>query len=165
MEETQPITSTVPEPIRRSVVLLGARIFLVLFIADSIYGLLLAALAFGYIPANLVSSYAVLLWIIHTLKSFLIIYLILYLVLKWISTIYYISEEHLIRQRGVLNIKENLYQLQDIEAVSMNQSWLGRLFNFGDVHITFMIARQKEEVELYATNSPQKYERLFSHYV
>gem|GEM_PF-4110793 len=54
---------------------------------------------------------------------------------------------------------------KDIESVSMHQSWLGKIFNFGDVLITFLVAREKQSIELYGISNPEKYEHIFSHYV
>lgn len=152
-------------PIRRNVLILAVRLFLVLFIADTLYAALLLATVLGYVPADLTTSYLVFLWVAHTVKNLLLAYFLIALVANWVSTLYFVSGGHLIRQRGVLRIKETVFQLTDIEAVDSNQSWLGRLFDFGDVTITFIIARQREEVKLYAINNPHRYEQLFSAYV
>ena len=153
------------EPIRRNSILLAARIFLILFLADTIYSLLLLAPILGYVSAPWNESYIVFLWVAHTVKTIFLTYLIITQVISWISTLYYVQNEHFIRQRGVFHIKETVFQLHDIESVHLNQSWLGKLFNFGDVIVTFLIARQKEEVNLYAINHPEIYEDLFSKYV
>jgi len=155
----------VVEPIRRNIVILGIRMFLVIFLADTLYAGLLMVMAFGYLPSEWSISYVVLLWIVHTVKNILLTYLLISLVIGWISTLYFVAAGHLIRQRGVLHIKESVFQLTDIESVMLNQSWLGRIFDFGDVTITFVVARQREEVILYAINHPQRYEQLFSQFV
>ncbi|MEI6478360.1 MAG: PH domain-containing protein [bacterium] len=169
-ETTTTVTTTVPavevvEPIRRSVVVLVVRIFLLLFIADTLYAFLLLGVVLGIVPSGWSASYTLFLWVAHTLKNIMLTYLLLYMVVGWISSVYYVTAGHLIRQRGVLKIEETVFQLTDIEAVGMNQSWLGRLFNFGDVTIRFSIAREPRDIMLYAINNPRKYESLFSKYV
>lgn len=155
----------VVEPIRRSIIVLAIRMFVVLFFADTLYAGLIAVLASGYVPIEWHASYIGFLWLVHTLKNILLAYALITLVTGWISTLYYVTAGHLMRQRGVLNTSETVFQLTDIESVAMNQSWLGRLFNFGDVIISFSIAQQREKVLLYAINNPKRYEQLFSKFV
>lgn len=165
-QQNKPVVGPeVVAPIRRNVLILAVRLFLVLFIADTIYAALLMATVLGYVATDLTTSYTVFLWAAHTVKNIVLTYLLIALVTNWISTLYFVSGGHLIRQRGVLRIKETVFQLTDIETVATNQSWLGRIFDFGDVTITFSIARQREEVKLYAINNPHRYEQLFSAYV
>lgn len=155
----------VVQPIRRSIVLLAIRMVILLFLADTIYAFLILIPAMGYVSAEYQASYIMFLWFVHTIKNIALTYLSISLVVNWISTMYYITLGHLIRQRGVLNTSESVFQLTDIESVAMNQSWLGRIFNFGDIIIKLQIARQTESITLYAIENPQRYEELFSKYV
>jgi uncharacterized membrane protein YdbT with pleckstrin-like domain len=162
--EVTPVIEMV-KPIRRSLIILITRIILVLFVTDTLYAFLLLANVAGYIPTDLIFSYGVFLWIIYTAKYLLLTYAIVKMVIDWVGTLYYVTNGHLIRQRGMLHITETVFQLADIDSAVMSQSWLGRMFNFGDVTIEFTVARQKEFVNLYAINDPQRYEDLFSRYV
>ncbi len=155
----------VVQPIRRSIIVLGVRMFILLFIADSIYAGLLLFLVIGVVPTRWTTEYTVVLWFVHTVKNVLLTYSLLHLVVSWISTMYYVTAGHLIRQRGVLHTEDTIYQLTDIESVVMDQSWLGKLLNFGDVTITFFVARIPEKVTLYSIENPKRYEELFSKYV
>ena len=155
----------VARPIRRSVVVLGIRIFLVLFVVDTLFAILLLASVAGYVPADWTTGYATFLWIVYTVKFLFLSYLIIRLVVDWLSTLYYVTGGHLIRQRGVLNTAETVFQLADIDSAVMSQSWLGRMCNFGDVRVEFSVAREKEFVNLYAINDPQRYEDLFSKFI
>jgi uncharacterized membrane protein YdbT with pleckstrin-like domain len=163
-DEAKPNVEVI-KPIRRSVVILVIRIFFLLFLIDTVYAFLLLANAAGYIPVDWIPSYAIFLWIIYTVKYVLLTYTILKLVVDWTSTLYYVAEGHLIRQRGVLHTTETVFQLADIDSAVMSQSWLGRMLNFGDVTVEFTVARQKEFVNLYAINDPQRYEDIFSKFV
>ena len=158
-------TLEVVRPIRRTVILLVVRIVLLLFLVDTIYAVLLLANVAGFIPLDWTKSFAAFLWFMYTIKFILLSYLISKLVIDWISTVYYVSGGHLIRQRGVLNITETVFQLSDIDSVVLNQSWLGRMLNFGDVTVEFTVARDKEYVNLYAITTPQRYEEIFSKFV
>ena len=152
----------VTRPIRRSVVVLGIRIFLVLFVVDTFFAVLLLADVAGYVSADWMAGYAAFLWIVYTLKFMFLTYAIIRLVVDWLSTLYCVTGGHLIRQRGVMSTTETVFQLTDIDSAVMSQSWLGRLCNFGDVTVEFTVAREKEFVSLYAINDPQRYEDLFS---
>ena len=163
-DEAIPLVEVV-KPIRRTVVILVIRILLLLFLIDTVFAFLLFANAVGYIPVDLIASYAVFLWIIYTAKYILLSYLLIKMVIDWVSTLYYVTDGHLIRQRGVLHLTEKVFQLADIDSAVMSQSWLGHILNFGDVTIEFTVASQKEFVNLYAINDPQRYEDLFSKFV
>jgi len=154
-----PSNLEIVEPIRRSIVVLAVRMFLLLFLADTIYALLLLIVASDSLPSQWSTLYTTILWAIHTGKSLLVSWMLIKLVVDWISTLYFVSNGHLIRQRGVLHIRETIFQLTDIEGVALNQSWLGNKFDFGDVTITFLVAGQREAITLYAINHPVKYEQ------
>jgi hypothetical protein len=165
MESSATQNVEVVEPIRRNIVILGVRMFLVLFLIDTFYAGLLMALVFGYIPSEWSSAYTVMLWVVHTLKDVLLAYLLISMVTNWFSTLYFVAGGHLLRQRGVLQTKESVFQLTDIESVVMSQSWLGKIFDYGNVTISFLVAREREEVTLYAINHPHRYEQVFSKFV
>ena len=165
MEPETPNATNVAEPIRRNLLVLAMHIFLVLFILDSLYAIALIVLASGYIPVDLTLSYATVLLILHTLKDILMTYLVLHIVIDWVSDIYYISEGHFVRQVGVLSIHEDVFALDTIEAVDLSQSWFGKIFNYGTVRITFMVGREKQQINLLQINDPNKFERLLAKYV
>ena len=164
LPETQPNVEVL-RPIRRSVLILGLRIFLVLFVVDTLFAILLLASVIGFVPADWIAGYASFLWIVYTVKFIFLTYLIIKLVVEWVGTLYYVANGHLIRQRGVLNTTETVFQLSDIDSAVMSQSWLGRMWNFGSVTVEFSVAFRKESVYLHAINDPQKYEDLFMQFV
>lgn len=58
---------------------------------------------------------------------------IIFLTLNWMNSVYYLADNHLIERKGVLKVWENTYDLDNIRSVSVNQSLIGKIFNFGDV--------------------------------
>jgi uncharacterized membrane protein YdbT with pleckstrin-like domain len=155
----------ITKPIRRTVTLLVLRMVILLFLVDSLYAALLVMNASGFISSDWSASYATFLWLAFTAKFIVLAFLLTKLVVDWMSTVYYVSGGHLIRQRGVMNLVETVFQLTDIDSVVMNQSWLGRLLNYGTVTVEFTVARDKEYVRLYAITNPQLYEDIFSQFV
>src|SRR5947207_1464074 len=89
------------EPIRRNVVFLAVKMFIVLVFADSIFALLILLTVAGLIPTEWTAAYILFLWIAHTIKDVFLTYTLINLVVSWVSTLYYVSGGHLIRQRGV----------------------------------------------------------------
>jgi uncharacterized membrane protein YdbT with pleckstrin-like domain len=166
MNPGEPVPSVeVVKPIRRSIILLGIRMFLVLFLLDTVYALLILIPLFGYVSAEWNPSYVAFLLVVHTMKNLLLSYLLITQVGTWFGTLYYVSGGHLIQQRGLLNTTDIIYQLTDIQSVVMRQPWLGRFLNFGNVTISFTVGREKEVVLLYAITNPRLYEELFSEFV
>lgn len=71
-------------------------------------------------------------------------------VAKWMSEVYYIYETSIVHRIGILSVKEEEYSLRNIEALTANQSLLGRLLNFGTLHFFSPVLRQ----EYYLSNVP-----------
>lgn len=153
------------EPIRRSVLLLALRIFIILFIADSLYAGIILIWMQGVISEDFRFAYGSLLLVVHTLKNIALIYIIVGIVVNWASDFYYISEHHLIHRQGILGTTENVYHLERIDAVTITQSWLGKLMDYGDVKIRVSTYGGVTDLSLQAINDPRKFHDFFTHYV
>lgn len=55
--------------------------------------------------------------------------------LQWIRMVYIIRPNEIIEQKGIWHIRENIYSTDKIEAVSVDQSIWGRIFNYGTIRI------------------------------
>lgn len=76
------------------------------------------------------------------------------IVALWMSEVYYIYGDFIIHRIGIFQIKEEEYSLRNIEALTVDQSFLGRIFNFGTLHFFSPVLRQ----EYYLTNIPDAFE-------
>jgi uncharacterized membrane protein YdbT with pleckstrin-like domain len=99
------------------------------------------------------------------IKSSFEIYWVMAIVLKWVSTHYYLDEHHLIIYKGILRIEEHVYELQSIRSVDHSESWLGKLVNYGDIALVFGASGYKEDIVLRGITDPKKYERIFSSFL
>ncbi|NWG21244.1 MAG: PH domain-containing protein [Chloroflexi bacterium] len=54
---------------------------------------------------------------------------------RWSNEQYVITDQRVILLRGIFNIEAIDSSLEKINEVELRQSWLGRLFNFGDIEI------------------------------
>jgi uncharacterized membrane protein YdbT with pleckstrin-like domain len=60
---------------------------------------------------------------------------IVVLVLRWVTTEYRIEKSSLIIKSGILSTNEQAYPLESVKTVQVNQSWIGKIFNFGTIHV------------------------------
>jgi|SRR3989344_1148083 len=121
-------------PIRGSVKLLLLKItFLILFL-DLFFFILLIILNF-LIATNFTFHLTLTLTLIfvYLFIKFIQIVLILYNMILWSRTTYYINGSHLIVHTGVFNLQEDSYDLATIRSADVKQSLFERIFNFGDI--------------------------------
>jgi len=143
-----------------SVVLTLLKIFLVAFVIETAYALLLLTLVITDIgDTNVVASMTVL-WFLHTVKFVIEIWIILRMIAEKLSTHYYINDSTLVVYRGVTNQAETIYNLEHLKNIEVHQTWLGRHLHYGDIHLVLSSSGYKEDVNLYGVNDPRKYERL-----
>lgn len=78
-----------------------------------------------------------------------------YVVMEWVSEYYEISPHGIAHKRGVIFKKVDHYGIQNIKKVSISQSVLGRLLNYGT--LTLFDWRLDKSAELYAIHNPLRY--------
>lgn len=120
---------------------------------------------------NIVSSIA-LIWLGHTLKIDLPIWptFLFYLIGLLLATVaiidyfvvtYEISDEEIVVRRGIFNISEKRFSINNIERVQVYESLLGRMLNYGDILINNLIS--DEDINIYNVPNPSFYgEKVFS---
>lgn len=55
--------------------------------------------------------------------------------------------------------KEEVFHFDNIRAITVNQSWFGKLFNYGDIELkTSASGGCQEALVLVSINNPHKYE-------
>ncbi len=88
-------------------------------------------------------------------------YIILHVTLDWANNAYYIEGKHLIKNSGIINIEEESYDLTTVRSVIVNQSWLGRIFHYGDVTLkTSASGGYQVIVTMGGIQNPQDHERM-----
>ena len=85
---------------------------------------------------------------------FIKIILSLYLVLLWVSEEYEINEGIIFHRRGVFRKTEDSYSLKNLGSFTIYQSFLGRLFNYGDIKVFSPVLKQ--DFHLVAIHDPKR---------
>jgi len=146
------------EPIRSSLVILVLRVFLLMFLIDTLY----SAITYFSFRFNLFQDahyfLVIVLSITHFIKNFFEIYVVLSIILNWVGNTYIITGSHIVERRGILNVKEQMFDLKNIRSATLEQGWLGKLFHYGDVMIeTSASGGYNEVINLIGIPHPEKY--------
>ncbi len=160
---------TEPEYIESSLFPVAFRIFLSLFLLDTVLVLvILLLLSLGARPDSTLSLSAALLivWGVHTGLFFLIAFLTLFVFLRWgMMRVRVDGHDHLLIRSGVIHTDEQMYELRQLRQLSIHQSWLGRLFGYGDVLLEFGELGFGGTVRLREVRDPVHYEKFFERYL
>lgn len=123
-------------PIRGSVKLLIIKIVFIFLIFDFIYYTISTFFNIFYSQdTRLYLLIASVLLVAYLFTKVFQLGLIIYSVMLWTRTTYYIDGRHLIVHRGVFNIKEDTYDLATIRSADVTQSFIEQLFNFGNIEL------------------------------
>lgn len=122
--------------VRKTPVILAVKFVWLEVLMVLAYGLS-SSLVDGFLGINLVRLG------IFLLLTSVEIALVFWLALKWMGEQYLIGGEELIHRRGVMQISEESFSLKNVQAVSMTQSFLGRLFDFGTVKFFSPVLKQE----------------------
>lgn len=149
------------EPIRESPFILGFKIIALLALFEIAYLIIFFFLNVQFqIPYNLHHHLSVGFLLFASTKIFLEMYFILFLVLSWANNVYYLTDKHIIKRAGVLGSKEKVYDYDIIRSITVNQPFLGKLFNFGSISLsTSASGGYQAEITLTNILDPQKYEQ------
>ena len=157
---------TITEPIRESVVLFVIKIATILISVDLVYAVLNFVLLRTFflnirLPFNLHDQTASILTLLHLGKTILQLWGISTIVFRWVGNSYYITEKHLVRHEGILNCLEKIYDLDIVRSISIQQSWLGKVFKYGTVRIEISASGgYTDHVSLVGVGNPQQYEKM-----
>ena len=139
--------------LRESVVLIIIRLIL----TEALFGfsLLLFSILYSYINSYLNSTDLSTLYFIVLGGAFLInVGMVSLIALIWTSEYTEISKEGIVKHSGILHKKEQKYACNFVEGATLNQSFLGLLFNYGTIEL--YDPALKEQVYLLNIANPKK---------
>lgn len=151
--------------IHGSLFLLILRVFFISFLFDSIYGGGLFFLFYNNFDSTYQPYIFATLSIVHSTKFILQTSILLFLIIRWSTRIYYIKEHQLVIKRGLIRTEEDSYELAHVRKVHLKQNIFGKIFNYGDVHIMIASSGFAEEVKLKEISNPKKYEWILRDYI
>lgn len=99
-------------------------------------------------------------WAMHTIFMVAESGFIMATVLSRLCTDYYLTEHAFVLHKGIIHVEEEIYELQNIRAVKRNQSWLGKIFKYGNVIFTIATANYQKDIVLRGIRKPKKYSHL-----
>lgn len=154
------------EPIRNSLVILVLRVFLLMFLVDTLY----SVITYFSFRLNLFQDahyfLVIVLSITHIIKNLFEIYMVLSIILTWVGNTYIITGSHIIERRGILNMREQMFDLKNIRSASIEQGWMGKLFHYGDVMIqTSASGGYNEKINLTGISHPEKYGAILKRFI
>ena len=152
------------EPIRGSVTILVIKLFLILFFIDVAHSLLSIFLFDLPLLKGVHYQLVTVMFFTHTIKNIIEIYFVIWIVLNWISSVYYLTEKNIIKRTGIFQTNEQIYDLKKIRSVEVNQGFIGKLLNYGDITIqTSASGGYQHEIYLTGIANPEKYREIFKH--
>lgn len=152
------------EPIRGSIAMLIFRLFLIMFLIDTLYSVLNYYIFQSSLFQNIHPLLIVGVFIAHFAKNIIEIYFVLAVVINWASKTFYLSDKHIVERSGIINVKEKIYDLKIVRSVQISQGLLGKLCNYGDIVInTSSIGGYSEKIYLTGISKPEEYEELLKH--
>jgi hypothetical protein len=151
--------------LRGSVTVLLIRITVVTFLIETVYALLLLTALGSSWLADYAAIVVAVLWFIHLIKFFIQVVIVDQIVAKWATTVYYVTDNYLIRYKGAVSVNEHIFDLHNLKTMTIQQSWLGKMVNYGDIFLCFTASTYQEEVTIVGINDPKKYEQYFQKYI
>ncbi len=151
------------EPVRKSIFLLLAKLFALIFITDFLYTFLLFMTLQEEVTFEWHHHITLGLLFIQILKSVIQILGVLAIIFSWIQDVYFIypQERKLITEKGLLNGKKNIYDLKNMREIIVKQGVMGKLFRFGDIVIsTSASGGYNHMITLDKVHNPHKVENL-----
>lgn len=158
--------------VRESVTLLALRVFVPIFLLETIFGILLWVLFTGQINStsflaenlSLHFTFAIIL-ISHLIVTIYLIILLVRLIISWAMTEYYLTEKELIILHGIMKQHESIYDLSHTRTIKLHQSWLGKIFNYGSIEVTLAGSGYHETAWLRGIIEPKQYEELLRQHI
>jgi uncharacterized membrane protein YdbT with pleckstrin-like domain len=148
--------------IRLNVFLLVIRVFAVLFLANTAYGIVLYLIK----DSDFLQDLGLALWVGHIILFLVETFIVLQFVAIWATTNYYLTDKELIVTKGILVERDLSNELHAVRDVELRQSWLGKKLNYGDVVVTFSASGgYHKDVILDGIKNPREYERIVRSYV
>lgn len=152
------------EPIRESIVILIIKVFLIMFLFSTAFFVIeLFSLKLD-LPESYHNTVTVFLFFGHVLKSFLEIYFVINIIMKWLGNTYYFNIENreLIKSEGLLSVREKTYDLKNLRSIELEQNLVGKLFHYGNITIsTSASGGYNDKIYLKGIPNPEKNIEMF----
>lgn len=120
--------------VRKSVVVLGVNLVTLEFLF-----LIIFFLRFPFYFFNLSNQGLSILFTINTLALIIYfvtkVFFVIFATLRFINNYYEIGPEEIISKSGIFSHKERTFYLKNVDSVTINQSFWGKMLNYGTVRL------------------------------
>lgn len=154
-------------PVRGSIFILVTRLLFALLLFELVYAGLFYLLNLGIpLPFDLHHHVALVLFGLEIIKIFTQVFFVLNIMLTWANNEFYIDGKRLIKRTGIFSVKEDLYEFKIVRSIEVNQSWIGRIFHYGDIILKASASGGYEPggyqviVAMSGIQNPQKFEKM-----
>lgn len=146
--------------LRESYYVLGMRIVTleVLFVLVSLVLRVVVEAIAGAVGIKINGWYFFIITGLHLVNTGILISMIM----RWAGMMYIIRPKELVVRVGVFNSRSVSYDLSALQAVTLIQSFIGKVFNFGTVKLYNPILR--EDIYLSNVHNPAKYAEIIKDY-
>ncbi len=152
------------ETMHGSISLLVIRLFIVLFVIDTVHSLLSLFIFDLPLLNEFHLELTLLMFVTHVIKNAFEIYIVISMVLSWSHNTYSITDRQIIHKQGVLNMKEYVYDIKTVRAVEVNQGIIGKMLNYGDIVIkTSASGGYQDNIYLSGIPRPHEFKDILAH--
>jgi membrane protein YdbS with pleckstrin-like domain len=146
--------------IKPSIFILASKIFLIIFIFDFLYIIVnLFFINIERFPQEIHKYIISTLFFLLIIKLAVELILLIKVVLNWLGCSYIFNrfKKHLVGKNGIFQGQNKVYDLKNVRSFEVDQSILGKLFNYGNIIIkTSASGGYQNQIFLIAVNSPKK---------
>ena len=162
---THPESPRFLEPIRGSIFILLSRIVTLMVGTDALY-LVVRILVFDlnkrWLPhRDITTGFILFLVSLYVIQIFIIISILL----RWLTTRYYIEKNRLIELKGIFSTRERTYDLKNLKSVIIDQGIMGKIFHFGTVSMVITSPNLTEKITLSEIPNPQETEKHIKKFI
>ncbi len=141
--------------IRQSIVYLFLRLILLQILFTIVYLFMLFPLNFFELNPEIKLLAYSLVSVVFFALLLMQMYFTLNIVLNWFGEYYEVKPGELVFHHGILEKKEKIYLTKHIESITINQSFMEKLFNYGTIRLYNPVLNQHMHID--AVNKPEKY--------
>ncbi len=141
------------------------RILFTLFAVETCYALIFAVYFLVRPDQVFDRAFLVSLWFVHTLKFILLAMFIADIIIRYLSTQYFITKHHLIVSRGIVTDDEKLYELKQVRKISVFQDGMGKRMGYGSVKMLLGARGFEERILLLNIANPHKIAKEIEKYL
>ena len=144
--------------IRHSISVLLIKLVVIDFMIAALLISFYFALVRGEEIVNIALTHTYLFLVVFGILGIIKILTTSYVVLQWLYEYYEITPDEIVHKNGIIFKKIEKYRFDNIRAISLSESFIGELLNFGT--ITLYDIRMQKYLDMYLIHNPKRYYKV-----